>query len=44
MKESIIKIQKYTKNMTFDQFEDSSLIVDATLRNLGDGRSRWKSR
>ncbi|MBE4910074.1 DUF86 domain-containing protein [Bacillus luteolus] len=32
--EAIQKIEKYTHGLTFEGFEDSSLIVDAVIRNL----------
>ncbi|MGB7531375.1 MAG: DUF86 domain-containing protein [Halobacteriota archaeon] len=32
--DAIAKIEKYTEGMTFEEFEDNELVVDAILRNL----------
>jgi uncharacterized protein with HEPN domain len=32
--ESVHRIQRYTKGMTYDQFEDDEKTVDSVLRNL----------
>jgi len=32
--ESIRRIEKYTKNLTFEEFKENELIQDAVLRNL----------
>jgi uncharacterized protein with HEPN domain len=32
--ESIIKIEQYTKNLTFDEYKENGLVFDATVRNF----------
>ena len=32
--ESIQKIEKYTNNLTFEDFSQSDMVVDAVIRNL----------
>lgn len=32
--ECINKIEKYTANLTYDEFEDNNLITDAVVRNI----------
>jgi len=31
---SIVKVERYTRDMSFDGFQDDSLTVDAVIRNL----------
>jgi len=32
--DSITKIQKYTANMTYEEFEEREMVIDAVIRNL----------
>ncbi|MDI6810909.1 MAG: DUF86 domain-containing protein [archaeon] len=32
--DAISKIERYTGDLTFDEFESSEMVIDATLRNL----------
>ena len=34
IKETITKIEKYTKNLTFTQFKNNDLVIDGVVRNL----------
>lgn len=34
MLEAIEKVENYTSDVTFDQFQESDLLIDAVVRNL----------
>lgn len=40
--ESIIKIEDYTKEISFEDFAQSPIIIDAVVRNIENNRRSFK--